>query len=111
MAIVYFDSSNDVQEIKEAIMSFDLPLTVNRLDGSTTKTWCIHDDSSESGMSPNGAPVLFIKTTKTLILPGDLKKAPEIGDRVTLKKNQYVIVKVNLVAPNLKPILYEIEVQ
>lgn len=111
MAIIYFDASADVQEIKEAIISFNLPVTINRIDGSTTKTWAIHDDSSEESMDTNGNPVMFIKTTKTLILPGDLKKAPEIGDIVLMKKKTYMIVKVSLTAPNMSPILYEIEMQ
>lgn len=51
------------------------------------------------------------QSEKVVLMPGTLKRRPEIGDTVTANKEEFRVVDVETVEPNGVPVLFKVGVR
>jgi hypothetical protein len=101
------------KQVRLALVSVGMSVTFTRAGTTLFKTTGIFTASDETNVGGDQMSGITMTNTqkKSLMVPGTVKSAPQVGDYVVCKQGTFCVIDVKATNPAGTPLIYEVTVQ
>lgn len=102
------NTTHTVASIKKVIQQLGTTATLNKATGTNYRTFAVLDTVKSDEVTSNAG--MGATSTTVMHIPGDIRQAPEVGDYITVNKQQWFITEVETEKPAGVVLTYTIKV-